>query len=155
MDSLDKYGETMLRLSEFVQRLDERVRAEAFKFLLSQETHPPTSATVPSQTANQDRPIAPQELIRKTNASSFVEKGLALAYWLETYQQQETFSSGDLKLAFEQAREHSPKNPSDLVGKLESAMRIMKADRVGGVQRYRLTRTAIDEIQGRLEQELK
>lgn len=81
-----------------------------------------------------------------------MEKAVVLAYWLEKYQQQPTFSSTDLKVAFEKAREPSAKNPSDLVAKLETTARIMKAEKVGAVQHYRLTSTAVEEIEAKLNQ---
>ena len=156
MNSITRYGETIVKLSDFVKPLDESVRAEAFKFLLAQEmVH--ISGETPSASSSvrremQTRAIAPQELIRKSNASSFTEKAVVLAYWLENYQQKPTFSSADLKGAFEQAREQSAKNPSDLVAKLEMSARIMKAEKVEGVQHYRLTSTAVEEIEIKINQ---
>jgi hypothetical protein len=154
MKSISRHGETIIKLSEFVKQLDEAVRAEAFKFLLAQECSngsEKVAAIAPIvQREPQSRAVAPQELIRKCNVSSFTEKAVVLAYWLEEYQQKPTFSSGDLKMAFEQAREQPPKNPSDMVGKLEATARIMKADTVGAVQHYRLTSTAIHEVESKL-----
>jgi hypothetical protein len=154
MKSLSTYGDAILELSEFVAKLDESVRLEAFKFLLAEEfktgserSAASTKAVTASYTA-QSREIAPQELIRKSGATTFTEKAVVLGYWLEEFQKQPTFSSGDLKSAFEQAREQSPKNPSDLVAKLESSARVMKAEKAGSVQYYRLTSTAIQEVEG-------
>jgi hypothetical protein len=79
--------------------------------------------------------------------TTFTEKAVVLAYWLEAFQQRETFSSSDLKAAFEQAREPSPKNTSDLVAKLEGTARLMRADKVAGIQQYRLTSTAMQEVE--------
>ena len=156
MKSITRYGETIVKLSDFVKPLDESVRAEAFKFLLAQELGQVSGETPPSASAvrreTQPRAIAPQELIRKSNVSSFTDKAVVLAYWLEKYQQRPTFSSADLKVAFEQARELSPKNPSDLVAKLETTARIMKAEKVGAVQHYRLTSSAIEEIEIKINQ---
>ena len=156
MKAIARYGETIIKLAEFVKPLDESVRAEAFKFLLAQELSQVSTGSPPGksmvQRETQRRAVAPQELIRKSSASSFTDKAVVLAYWLETYQQQSTFSSADLKTAFEQAREQSAKNPSDLVAKLEATARIMKAEKVGAVQHYRLTSTAIEEIEAKLNQ---
>jgi len=156
MKSITRYGETIVKLSDFVKPLNESVRAEAFKFLLAQEmgqvSGETSSASSSVRRETQPRAIAPQELIRKSNASSFTEKAVVLAYWLEKYQQQPTFSSTDLKVAFEKAREPSAKNPSDLVAKLETTARIMKAEKVGVVQHYRLTSTAVEEIEAKINQ---
>ena len=154
MNALDDYGDTIQQLSDFVKNLDESIRVEAFRFLLSRETAPvaksPTeniARAVISQRPSSDRPVAPQELIRKSGVSKFTDKAIVLAYWLEQYQEQATFSSGDLKAAFEQAREPSPKNPSDLVANLEATGRVMRAEKTGNVQHYRLTSSAINEVE--------
>ncbi len=156
MKSITRYGETIVKLSEFVKPLDEAVRAEAFKFLLAKElgqiSEEAPSAASAIRSEAKTRAVAPQELIRKSDASSFTEKAVVLGYWLEKYQQKPTFSSADLKAAFEQAREQSAKNPSDLVAKLETTARIMKAEKVGAVQHYRLTSTAIEEVETKINQ---
>jgi hypothetical protein len=76
----------------------------------------------------------------------FTQKAVVLAYWLEEYQQKSTFTSSDLRGAFEQAREQAPRNLSDLVAKLEATARIMKAEKVDAVQYYRLTGSAMQEV---------
>jgi len=153
MDSISKYSQVLTKISEFVKKLDESVRVEAFKFLLAQELQnekvtpsPVTQAISPTQGIT-SRSVAPQELIRQSGISTFTDKAVVLIYWLEEFQQRPTFSSGELKAAFEQAREQAPKNPSDLVAKLEATARIMKAGKTGSVQQYRLTSTAIQDVQ--------
>jgi hypothetical protein len=157
MKSIARYGETIVKLSEFVKSLDESVRTEAFKFLLAQELGQVSVETSPAVSAirreAQPRAVAPQELIRKSNVSSFTEKAVVLAYWLEKYQQHPMFSSVDLKSAFDQAREKPPQNMSDLVAKVEATARIMKGEKVGKVQHYRLTSTAMKEVEGWLDSE--
>jgi hypothetical protein len=152
MDSLATHGDTILRLSEFVKQLDESIRLEAFRFLLEQEFKTDGESTRSVARAllrrePQDRAVAPQELIRRSGVSTFTDKAVVLAYWLEEFQQKVTFSSAELKSAFEQAREQSPKNPSDLVAKMEASARIMKADKTGSIQQYRLTSTAIQDVE--------
>jgi hypothetical protein len=146
-----KHRETIKELSTFVKQLDESIRLEAFRFLLAHEANSDRESLVHARRqpgeGNGARAVAPQELIRKSGVSKFTEKAVVLAYWLEEFEQKSTFSSGDLKSAFERAREHSPKNPSDLVAKLEGSARIMRAEKTGGVQRYRLTSTAIHDVQ--------
>jgi hypothetical protein len=73
-------------------------------------------------------------------------KAEVLGYWAEVHQGKQSFSSGDLKDAFSQAREPAPKNLSDVVAKLASAGKLMPTERSGTIQYYRLTRTAIDEV---------
>jgi hypothetical protein len=134
-------------LNEFVETLDERVREAAFKFLLG-EASPTAAASAIQATGSvvEEREISPQELIRQSSASSGVRKAEVLGYWLEIHQNKEKFASGDLKEAFSQAREPSPKNMSDVVAQLASGGKLMPVEKVGAIQYFRLTRTAIEEV---------
>jgi len=152
MSSKSKDRAAILELSEFVKQLDESVRVEAFRFLLPREIEEGGEAAVATRqhavkVEADRRPVAPQELIRRSGVSTFIEKAIVLAYWLEEFQQHPTFSSSDLRMAFESAREHSPKNTSDLIAKLEGSGRVMRAEKTGGVQQYRLTSSAIHDVQ--------
>jgi hypothetical protein len=150
--NIDKAKQKFLtELNEFVKTLDENVREAAFKFLLGEPTSEDLIAT-PLQRTEQpvgrvaERDISPQELLRQSNANSNMAKAEVLAYWLEAHQGKTTFSSGDLKDAFLHAREPAPKNASDVVAKLASAGKLMPAEKVGAIQYYRLTRTALEEV---------
>ena len=141
----------VVELNEFVKTLDQNIREAAFLFLLEESgvsRNLVPSPRVETATTANDRGISPQELIRQTDAKSNMAKAEVLGYWLEVHQSKTSFSSGDLKDAFSQAREPAPGNPSDVVGKLASAGKLMLADKSGAVQHYRLTRTAIDEVRG-------
>lgn len=147
-----EYQDLITALNEFVMGLDERVRESAFNFLLRHTTGALTEQerpTIPtdSAAANQKRDLSPQELIRQTKATSATAKAEVLAYWLETNQGKQSFSSADIKDAFSLAREPAPKNPSDVVARLASAGKLMPSEKVGTVQNYRLTRTAIEEVE--------
>ena len=150
MESITRNRKMLIQLSEFVKELDESVRAEAFRFLLTQELGEASARSGASAPASRREPtsraVAPQELIRKSRVSMFTQKAVVLAYWLEEYQQKSTFTSSDLRGAFEQAREQAPRNLSDLVAKLEATARIMKAEKVDAVQYYRLTGSAMQEV---------
>jgi hypothetical protein len=157
MNIIEVYGPGMRNIENFVLQLDPSIRAEAFRFLLRREFGPeitdgPQEVT-PSlgrKPVSPPREVAPQELLRQIEAKTMMEVAPVLAYWLEIYQGETTFSSGRLKEAFDQAREAPPANPSDLVAKLEASGKLMKAEKAGAVQQYRLTRTAIDEIESRI-----
>ena len=75
-----------------------------------------------------------------------MKKAEVLGYWLEVYQKKDKFSSGDLKEAFSRAREVSPKNMSDVAAQLAESGKLMPVEKQGGVQYFRLTRTAVDEV---------
>jgi hypothetical protein len=159
METIDKYGADIQSLNQFVSQLDPAVRPEAFKFLLSRhfnaenrkqtESNTQLELAQPEQELGQrfDRQLSPQELLRKFGASTIVDKAIAFGYWLEMHQGQKSFSGSDLKRVFETAREPVPANPSDVVAKLEGAGKLMRAEKLGGAQYYRLTRTAIEEIE--------
>ncbi len=152
MSSKSKDRAAVLELSEFIKQLDESVRVEAFRFLLPREICEDGEAVVAARQLGgkvepDRRPVAPQELIRRSAVATFIEKAVVLAYWLEEFQQKATFSSSDLRMAFESAREHSPKNTSDLIAKLEGSGRVMRREKTGGIQQYRLTSSAIHDVQ--------
>jgi len=149
MKSIDAYGDILKEISTFVTGLDPSVRHEAFKFLLAEEQK---NAPEPSSIANSDkapkpeRSLSPQELLRKCNVSSSMDIALVLAYWLEEDQKKESFTSLDLRNAFSTAREPAPVNPSDVVAKLDGAGKLLKAEKVGKSQSYRLSGTGIEMV---------
>lgn len=154
MRALEIYGESIKEADAFVRDLDESIRSAAFNFLMTVETNrlPITGESVTAPMTQQTkRALSPQELIHQGGVTSLMDKAVVLAYWLEEYQGNESFTSADLKNAFLSAREPAPVNPSDVVAKLEAARKLMKADRIGKAQSYRLTRTAINEVNERLE----
>ena len=145
-----EYQELITTLNDFVAGLDERVRESAFNFLLRQTAGALTEEVLPARVdspATQKRDLSPQELIRQTNATSATAKAEVLAYWLEVHQGKQSFSSADIKDAFNLAREPAPKNVSDVVARLASAGKLMPSEKVGTIQNYRLTRTAIEEVE--------
>jgi hypothetical protein len=149
MKALDIYGEAIKQADTFVRELDETIRLAAFNLLMAEERNvQPITGEVSQPKAIQqtNRTLSAQELIHLCGATSLMDKALVLAYWLEEYQGNQSFTSADLKTAFLSAREPAPVNPSDVVAKLESARRLMKGEKIGKAQSYRLTRTAINEV---------
>lgn len=149
MKAMDTYGETLREVDAFVRDLDETIRLAAFNLLMAEEQNvKPTTNEVPHASAIQQtiRTLSAQELIHLCGATSLMDKAVVLAYWLEEYQGNESFTSADLKTAFLSAREPAPANPSDVVAKLETARRLMKGEKIGKAQSYRLTRTAMNEV---------
>jgi hypothetical protein len=163
MNAIKEFGPDIREIDKFVAGLDPAVRAPAFEFLLSRQFgFRPTNRDVAGETiepilsspvVERHRALAPQELLRRVEASTATEKAILLGYWLEVHQGQTSFSGSKLKEAFDLAREQSPVNPSDLVAKLEKAGRLMRTEKIGTTQYYRLTRTAFEEIEGKLNQE--
>ncbi|HKR61054.1 MAG TPA: hypothetical protein VJS64_15145 [Pyrinomonadaceae bacterium] len=148
MKALETYGEMIKEADAFVRELDETIRLAAFNWLMAEERNvqPITGEVVNVMTPEQTRTLSPQELIHLCGVTSLMDKALVLAYWLEEQQGSVSFTSADLKNAFLSAREPAPVNPSDVVAKLESARKLMKGDRIGKAQAYRLTGTAISEV---------
>ncbi len=156
MRALEIYGDSIREADAFVRELDESIRSAAFNFLMTVERTglPIIGEIVPEPAIQQtNRALSPQELIHQYGVTSLMDKAVVLAYWLEEYQGNESFTSADLKNAFLSAREPAPVNPSDVVAKLEAARKLMKGDRIGKAQSYRLTRTAINEVNERLKPE--
>jgi hypothetical protein len=163
MNAIEKFGASIRAMDKFVADLDPTIRAEAFKFLLSRQFGPNEStrgsavdavAEPPAEPVSRPkRELAPQELLRRVQAPAISDKAVVLGYWLEMHQGHSSFSGGKLKDAFDVAREQAPVNPSDLVAKLEKSGRFMRAEKVGITQYYRLTRTAIEEVESKLTED--
>jgi hypothetical protein len=149
MKALDTYGAIIRQADAFVRELDETIRLAAFNLIMAEERNVrPIVDEVFQDTEIQQttRTLSPPELIHLCGATSLMDKAIVLAYWLEEYQGNESFTSTDLKTAFISAREPAPVNPSDVVAKLETARKLMKGEKIGKAQSYRLTRTAINEV---------
>ena len=152
MKSIEMHGEMLKALNMFVSEFDSSIRLDVFTFLLSEErkeqlAQPSSHAGSPSEPSRVCRAQSPQELLRKCDVSSSTDKALILAYWMEENEKKENFSSLDLKNAFSSAREPAPSNPSDVLAKLDGANRVMKAEKIGKSQTYRLTQTGIEQVQ--------
>ena len=150
MKALDLYGDSIREADAFIRELDETIRLAAFNLLMMEErsVKPIAGEVIQVVGAAQqpNRVMSPQELLYLCGATSLIDKAIVLAYWLEEFQGNESFTSADLKSAFVSAREPAPANPSDVVAKLEAARKLMKGDRIGKAQSYRLTGTAIKEV---------
>ena len=162
MNAIEKYGPEIQALNKFVTPLDPAVKGEAFRFLLARQfgesdAHDRHVNGLVAATAREHsqlqhgREFSPQELIRTVGASTTFEKAVLFGFWLEMHQGHKSFSGSKLKEVFEAARETPPANPSDVVAKLERSGRFMRADKIGGTQYYRLTRTAVEEIESKLK----
>lgn len=157
MKALDEYREMITECDQFIRKLDESIRVEVFRFLIDKEQKSTASPGVEHSkiTIKEGRGLSPQELIRKCQVTNLTDKALVLAYWLEDHEGKTSFSSGDLKDAFVKAREPAPANPSDVVARLDGAGKVMKAEKIGKGQQYRLTVTGIKDVTqwyGRAEQ---
>ena len=148
MKAIEIYGDIIREANAFIKDLDASIRLSAYNLLMDEERriglNTDTRGTaLPSDHA---RTLSPQELIHVCGAASLMDKAVVLGYWLEEYQGSSSFTSADLKNAFLSAREPAPANPSDVVAKLEGARKLMKGERIGKAQTYRLTRTAISQV---------
>lgn len=145
MKSIDRHREAIEEINRFVLTLDPSIRLDVFRLLfLEEQKQSPGGNVIPSPSG---RGISPQERIRSCNVSALVEKALVLGFWLEEDQKKQSFTSSDLAEAFKEARESAPGNPSAIVAALDSAGRLMKAEKIGKSQSYRLTQTGIEEVQ--------
>ena len=163
MEILKKYGPDILAINKFVGQLDPAIKAEAFKLLAALQFGELTAQkpiriagadsapAVKKSPLLEDRELSPQELLQQVIADSIFEKAVLFGYWLEMFRGEKSFSGGKLKEVFEMAREPVPSNPSDVVAKLERSGKLMRAEKMAGTQYYRLTRTAIGEIEDQLK----
>jgi hypothetical protein len=154
MEQIKDQIKLVKQIDSIVKELDPSVRPEAFKFLLAAALgQQPTKSSVSVLPAVTDftggtgRELAPQELLLRCGVSSLTDKALTLAFWLEVFQGKQNFTSADIKDAFSRGREPAPSNPSDVLGRLEAAGKVMKAETSGKIQSYKLTGTGISEVE--------
>lgn len=61
--------------------------------------------------------VSAKEFLLSKNLSSTVEKALALAYYLERFEQMSSFNINDIANIFQMAKETLPVNPNDVINK--------------------------------------
>jgi hypothetical protein len=149
MKSLEIHGESIREINAYVSELDPSIRLEVFKVLFAEEqkqTALSVAAVQVGQPQMPGRSLAPRERLRSCHVSSLIDKGLALAFWMEVDGGKEGFTSIDLKKAFSDALEPAPGNTSDIIAKLGAAGKVMKMGKAGKSQSYRLTGTGMDQV---------
>lgn len=73
--------------------------------------------TQAQQSMTLEKKKSPREFLLSTRAEDSVQKTLVLAYFLERYEGQRTFTVKDLERRFHLAKERVPSNTNDMVNK--------------------------------------
>ena len=60
-----------------------------------------------------------REFVEQQSPNSHVERALAIAYYLDQFEGQENFTSGDIKAGYRTCRVQKPANMSDVLAGLE------------------------------------
>ena len=90
-----------------------------------------------------------REFILEKKPKSEADKAICLIYYYEIIKKniQDGISTGDLKLAFREARERVPTNPSDVLSKCAKKGWIDKADEKDNKNRWIITNTGIAYVE--------
>lgn len=110
-------------------------------------THPqvtPSGVPSNSQLTSDKKPLSIGEFVKKLGPQSGPEYVITIGYFLEKFENKESFTSADIREGFKKIKFNHP-NPADAIGKAKATGRLM--DRDDG---FMLTRTAEDWIESKL-----
>lgn len=96
-------------------------------------------------------PIGMREFVQKVDPDTHTERALAIAYYLDQYQGQESFSSGDIEAGYRTCRVKKPANISDTVSNLVDNNWAMDDGNEGRTRLRRLTNDGLNKIEEVLE----
>lgn len=85
--------------------------------------------------------------VRNFSPSSHPERVTAIAYYLEAYQDQDTFTTSDISEAYESARLQKPSNISDSIASAERKGWVHRKGKDGKATVRQLTKGGIDMIE--------
>ncbi len=90
-----------------------------------------------------------REFIMSKKPKSGVDKAVCLIYFFEVAKGEfkEGLDSSDLTAAFKEAREKTPKNPSDVLGQCANKGWIQKNSKEKGKNKWKLTNTGIEYVE--------
>lgn len=108
-----------INLIDKINSLEERIRELENKFETTQ------SRVLPSK---EEKKISIKEFLLSKKASNEVERTLIISYFLEQYEDNNSFNTDDLKKAFRQARQPLPLNINDKINMNIKKGHIMEAE---------------------------
>ncbi len=98
---------------------------------------------------NIKKEISCREFIMSKKPKSEVDKAVCLIYFFEEVKGEfkEGVGASDLIVAFEEAREKVPKNPSDVLGKCANKCWIQRSGKEKRKNKWKLTNTGIEYVE--------
>lgn len=88
-----------------------------------------------------------REFLNEKSPATANDRGLSIAYYMETIKQFECFNAEDIKTGFREARIPVPKNPNDIINKNIAKGNIMDTEqRKDGKKAWVLTITGMQKV---------
>ncbi|MBX0287959.1 hypothetical protein EGH22_16625 [Halomicroarcula sp. F28] len=88
-----------------------------------------------------------REFVEDFGPDTHAERALAIAYYLEQYQNHENFSSADIEDGYRTCRVQKPANMSDVLGDLEDKEWAMSDGKEGNTRFRRLTIEGLNTVE--------
>ncbi|APX95723.1 hypothetical protein [Natronorubrum daqingense] len=91
--------------------------------------------------------------VQEFGPSNHSERATAIAYYLEAYKDQETFTVKDIRTGYEQCRFSPPANMSDALASCEDKGWVMRKGKDGQTTIRQLTKSGIEKVEEVLDNE--
>lgn len=88
-----------------------------------------------------------REFVESFDPSSHTERALSIAYYLESFRDEERFTVGDIEDGYRECRVKPASNMSDVLGRMEERDWLLRDGKEGQTQLWRLTATALETIE--------
>jgi hypothetical protein len=88
-----------------------------------------------------------REFVESFDPSSYTERSLSIAYYLETYRDKEKFTVGDIEDGYRECRVKPASNMSDVLGRMEGRNWLLRDGTNGQTQLWRLTASALETVE--------
>lgn len=88
-----------------------------------------------------------RSFVAEFDPDTHVERAVAIAFYIEHYENQESFTTTDIEDGYERARIQGPANMSDVLGECEDRGWMMRTGRQGQAQLRQLTAEGIAHVE--------
>lgn len=88
-----------------------------------------------------------REFVASYDPSSHTERSLCMAYYLESFRDQEDFTVADIEEAYRECRIKPASNMSDVLGRMEEREWLLRNGKDGQTQLWRLTAKALEIVE--------
>lgn len=85
--------------------------------------------------------------VESFNPTSHTQRALSIAYYLENFRDNETFTVADIEEGYRECRVKPASNMSDVLGRMEGRDWLLRDGTEGQTQLWRLTATALETVE--------
>lgn len=90
------------------------------------------------------------EFLKECDASDYTEKAVAIGYFLEKYDEVDTYTTADIQDSWRRAKMQQPGNLHDVVRRASSNGHLMDSGENDGATEWTLTQSGIDYVEEEL-----